>query len=115
MNTIEKIRLENVRQDLPEMHVGDPVQIGFRIVEGGKERIQNFAGVIISMTGTGIAKTITVRRVVSGQGVERIVPLSSPRVASIKVTRQGLVRRAKLYYLRKRVGKEAKIRAKVEA
>ena len=113
MNTIEKLRQENLKADLPVMKVGDTVQIGFRIKEGGKERVQNFTGVIIAFKGTGIARNMTVRRVVSGQGVERVVPLHSPRVASFQVTRPGLVNRSKLYYLRHQVGKAAKVRAAV--
>jgi len=111
MNTIEKIRQENLKQDLPEMHVGDTVQVGVRIIEGGKERIQNFTGVIIAENGTGIAKTITMRRVVSGQGVESIFPVNSPRIASFKVTRAGQTKHAKLWYLRDQVGKAAKVKA----
>lgn len=111
MNTIEKIRLENQKSDVPEMGVGDTVEVGFRIKEGGKERIQAFAGVIIAKNGTGIAQTITLRRVRAGQGVERVVPVHSPLVASFKVTRKGIVRRAKLYYLRDQVGKAAKVKS----
>ena len=114
MNTIEKIRLENQKSDVPEMGIGDTVEVGFRIKEGGKERIQNFTGVIIAKNGTGNAQTITLRRVKAGMGVERVVPVHSPLVASFKVTRRGLVRRAKLYYLRGQVGKAAKIKS-VEA
>ena len=113
MNTIEKIRQENLKTDIPEMGIGDTVEVGFRIKEGGKERVQNFTGVIIARHGTGIAQTITLRRVRAGQGVERVVPIHSPLVASFKVTRKGIVRRAKLYYLRDRVGKAAKIREKL--
>ena len=109
MNTIEKIRLENQKSDVPEMGIGDTVEVGFRI---GKERVQNFAGVIIARHGTGIAETITLRRVKAGQGVERVVPIHSPLVASFKVTRKGIVRRAKLYYLRGQVGKAAKVKSK---
>ncbi|MCQ2397605.1 MAG: 50S ribosomal protein L19 [Lentisphaeria bacterium] len=112
MNTIEKIRQENLKSDVPEMSIGDTVEIGFRIKEGGKERIQNFAGVIIAMNGTGIASTITLRRVRAGMGVERVVPVHSPLVANFKVTRKGIVRRAKLYYLRDQVGKAAKVKSR---
>ena len=112
MNTIEKIRQENLKSDVPEMSIGDAVEIGFRIKEGGKERIQNFAGVIIAKNGTGIASTITLRRVRAGMGVERVVPVHSPLVAGFKVTRKGIVRRAKLYYLRDQVGKAAKVKSK---
>ena len=112
MNTIEKIGQENLKTDIPEMGIGDTVEVGFRIKEGGKERVQNFTGVIISRHGTGIAQTITLRRVRAGQGVERVVPIHSPLVASFKVTRKGIVRRAKLYYLRGQVGKAAKVKSK---
>ena len=112
MNTIEKIRLENQKSDVPEMGIGDTVEGGCRIKEGGKERVQNFAGVIIARHGTGIAETITLRRVKAGQGVERVVPIHSPLVASFKVTRKGIVRRAKLYYLRGQVGKAGKVKSK---
>ena len=112
MNTIEKIRQENLKTDIPEMGIGDTVEVGFRIKEGGKERVQNFTGVIISRHGTGIAQTITLRRVRAGQGGERVVPIHSPLVASFKVTRKGIVRRAKLYYLRGQVGKAAKVKSK---
>lgn len=112
MNTIEKIHQENLKTDVPVMNVGDTVEIGFRIIEGGKERIQKFTGVIIAKAGSGISSTITLRRVISGQGVERVVPVHSPRVASFKVTREGQTRHAKLYYLRGKVGKAAKVEAK---
>ena len=112
MNTIEKIRQENLKTDIPEMGIGDTVEVGFRIKEGGKERVQNFTGVIISRLGTGIAQTITLRRVLAGQGVERVVPMHSPLVASFKFTRKRIVRRAKLYYLRGQVGKAAKVKSK---
>ncbi len=112
MNTIEKIRQENLKSDLPEMHIGDTVEVGFRIKEGGKERTQNFAGVIIAKNGTGISSSITLRRVRAGQGVERVVPVHSPLVASFRVTRLGEVRRAKLYYLRDQVGKAAKVKSR---
>ncbi len=111
MNTIQKIHCENVKQDLPAMKVGDTVQVGFRIMEGDKERIQNFTGTIIAESGKGISRNITLRRVVSGQGVERVIPLNSPRVASFTVTRHGITRHAKLYYIRKKVGKAAKIKS----
>ena len=111
MNTIQKIHHENLKADVPPMNVGDTVQVGFRIIEGGKERIQNFTGVIIAKKGTGVSQSLTLRRVQAGQGVERVVPIHSPRVASFKVTRRGLVRRTKLYYLRDQVGKAAKVKA----
>ncbi len=112
MNTIEKIRQENLKTDLLPMNVGDTVQVNVKIIEGGKERIQAFTGTIIAKTGTGIAQTVTLRRVVSGQGVERVIPLHSPRIAGFKMVREGRVRRAKLYYLRGQVGKAARVKAK---
>lgn len=112
MNTIEKIRQENLKADLPEMNVGDTVQVGVRIIEGGKERIQAFTGTVIARSGGGIAETFTLRRVTHGQGVERIMPLHSPRIAKITRVRQGVVRRAKLYYLRDQVGNAARVKEK---
>lgn len=111
MNTIEKIQRENLKQDLPVMNVGDTIQVGFKIMEGGKERVQNFSGIIIAESGKGISRNITLRRVISGQGVERVVPLNSPRIASFTVTRHGVTGHAKLYYIREKVGKAAKIKA----
>ncbi len=112
MNTIEKIRLENMKENLPTLNIGDTVQVDVKIVEGDKERIQAFTGTIIAKNGAGIAQTVTLRRVVSGQGVERVIPLHSPRIAGFKTVREGSVRRAKLYYLRKQVGKAARVKAK---
>ncbi|MFA6930027.1 MAG: 50S ribosomal protein L19 [Lentisphaeria bacterium] len=112
MNTIEKIRLENMKENLPALKVGDTVQVDVKIIEGEKERIQAFTGTIIAKNGTGIAQTVTLRRVVSGQGVERVIAIHSPRIAGFKIVREGRVRRAKLYYLRKQVGKAAKVKAK---
>ena len=109
---IEQIRRESLKQDLPEVNVGDTVQVSVKIIEGDKERVQMFEGVVIAKGGQGISETITLRRVTKGQGVERIFPVHSPKVAALKVTRRGLVRRAKLYYLRHQVGKDAKIKEK---
>ena len=112
MSLIEQLRRENLKTDVPEFSVGDTLEVGVKIIEGGKERIQAFQGVVISRDGGGIAETITLRRVAHGQGVERIFPIHSPRIASFKVVRQGRVRRAKLYYLRGQVGAAAKIKEK---
>jgi large subunit ribosomal protein L19 len=112
MNTIEKIRQENLKTDVLPMNVGDTVQVDVKIIEGGKERIQAFTGTIIAKNGTGISQTVTLRRVVAGQGVERVIPLHSPRIAGFKMVREGRVRRAKLYYLRNQVGKAARVKAK---
>ncbi|MBQ6474065.1 MAG: 50S ribosomal protein L19 [Victivallales bacterium] len=109
---LEQIRRESLKDSLPQINIGDTVQVGVKIIEGDKERAQMFEGVCIAKGGQGIAETITLRRVSHGQGVERIFPIHSPKVASMKVTRRGLVRRAKLYYLRTQVGKDAKIKEK---
>ncbi|MBX3178527.1 MAG: 50S ribosomal protein L19 [Candidatus Hydrogenedentes bacterium] len=99
--------------DIPKFNVGDTVRVHFRIVEGEKERIQVFEGVVICRkNGEGPTATFTVRRVAFSEGVERVFPLHSPRVEKVEVTREGEVRRAKLYYLRERVGKAARVKAK---
>ena len=95
---------------LSDMTVGDTVDVHYRIVEGDKERIQVFQGVLIGMKGRGINRTITIRRIVANEGVERIFPLHSPRIAKIEVVRHGDARRAKLYYLRDRIGKARRLR-----
>ena len=112
MSLIEQLRRENLKKDVPEFSVGDTLEVGVKIIEGGKERVQAFQGIVISRAGGGIAETITLRRVAHGQGVERIFPIHSPRIASFEVLRQGRVRRAKLYYLRDQVGAAAKIKEK---
>ena len=106
---VEKIHHENLREDIPDFQVGDTIRVDFRIIEGGKERIQAFAGTVIARKGGGIAETITVRRISHGLGIERVFPIHSPRIAKIEVLRRGRVRRAKLYYLRDRVGKAARV------
>ena len=95
---------------LSDMTIGDTVDVHYRIVEGDKERIQVFQGVLIGMKGRGINRTITIRRIVANEGVERIFPLHSPRIAKIEVVRRGDARRAKLYYLRDRIGKARRLR-----
>jgi len=96
--------------DLPNLSVGDTIDVHQRIIEGGKERTQVFQGVLIGMKGRGINRMITVRRIVANEGVERIFPLHSPKVAKIEIVRHGDARRAKLYYLRDRVGKSRRLR-----
>ncbi len=103
----KKIESEQFRKDDSKFNVGDSVRVHTRVVEGDKERIQIFAGVVIGKRGTGLNETFTVRRISYGEGVERIFPFHSPRVDRIEVERQGDVRRAKLTYLRKRIGKGA--------
>ena len=107
---IEAIEAEGLKESVPQFNVGDTVKVGYRIIEGGKEKIQNFEGVVIAKKNGGIRETFTVRRLSFGVGVERCFPLHSPKVASITVVRAGKVRRAKLYYLRGRTGKAAKIK-----
>lgn len=99
-----------LKTDLPRMDVGDTVNVHCRIVEGEKERVQVFTGTLISRKGGGINEMITVRRIVDGQGVERIMPINSPRIAKIEVVRRADTRRAKLYFLRERAGKRARLR-----
>jgi large subunit ribosomal protein L19 len=98
------------RQDVPQFQIGDQVEVHQRILEGEKERVQIFAGVVISRRGEGMREMFSVRRIVQSEGVERTFPLHSPRIAKLEVKRQGVVRRAKLYYLRDRVGKATRLR-----
>lgn len=111
-NVIKALEAEQLKRDLPELAVGDTVRVNVKVVEGSRERIQAFEGYLIAIKGGGLSETITVRRVSYGIGVERTFPVHSPRIASIEVLRHGKVRRAKLYYLRNRMGKAAKIREK---
>jgi large subunit ribosomal protein L19 len=104
---LEKIESEQFRKDAADFSVGDTVRVHTKVVEGDKERIQIFTGVVIGKRGRGLNETFTVRRISYGEGVERVFPLHSPRVEKIEVERKGAVRRAKLTYLRKRVGKGA--------
>ena len=98
------------RADIPEFRIGDTVAVEVKIVEGDKERVQAFIGVVIARRGRGMAETFTVRRIVNNEGVERVFPVHSPKIMGIKVVRSGKVRRAKLYFLRHRVGKARKLR-----
>jgi large subunit ribosomal protein L19 len=107
MNIIQKIEQEQLKPDISSFRVGDTVRVHTRVVEGDKERIQLFTGIVIGRRGTGINSTFTVRRISYGEGVERVFPLHSPRIAKIEVERAGSVRRSKLNYLRNRKGKQA--------
>ena len=107
MNVIERIEQEQLRSDLVPFNVGDTIRVHSRIKEGDRERVQVFAGIVINKQGRGVTETFTVRRISYGEGVERVYPLHSPFIQKIEVERSGNVRRAKLYYLRKRVGKTA--------
>ena len=111
---IRAFEQEQQKSDLPEIFVGDTVRVGVRISEGNKERVQPYEGVVISKRHGGLNETITVRRIFQGIGVERVFMLHSPQVASIKVERRGKVRRAKLFYLRERVGKATRVKQRFD-
>jgi large subunit ribosomal protein L19 len=111
---LKKIESEQFRKDEAKFHVGDTVRVHTKVVEGDKERIQIFSGVVIGKRGTGLNETFSVRRISYGEGVERIFPVHSPRVDKIEVERHGDVRRAKLTYLRKRIGKGATLVKEME-
>jgi len=110
MSVMEKIRTAQVRAERHQFNIGDTVKVSVKIVEGDNERIQAFQGTVIARHGSGIEETFTVRRVQAGQGVERVFPINSPRLEKVEVIRQGSVRRAKLYYLRDKVGKAARVK-----
>jgi len=110
MDIIRAIEQENMKKDIPNLKIGDYVRVNVKVKEGNRERIQSFEGTIIAMRGGGIRKTVTVRRVSYGIGVERVFPVHSPKVDSFEILRRGKVRRAKLYYLRKKVGKKARVK-----
>ena len=110
MDALKLMAESCMKKDLPVVNVGDTVRVGVKIKEGDRERIQAFEGTVIAKKHGGIAETFTVRRVAHGVGIERVFPIHSPAVASVEVIRSGKVRRAKLYYLRDRVGKAAKVK-----
>ena len=110
---IRELEKEQLRSDLPKLEIGDTVRVYVMVVEGDRERLQNFEGIVIKMQGGGIRKTFTVRRISYGVGVERTFPYHSPRIGRIEVVRHGVVRRAKLYYVRERAGKAAKIKERI--
>ena len=110
MNKVNNLVAEQLKTDLPDFKPGDTVAVDVKVIEGQKERIQVFEGNVIARTGKGITSTFTVRKISNGVGVERIFPLHSPRIAKIEVVRRGDARRAKLYYLRDRVGKSRRLR-----
>ena len=113
MDALKLISDSSLKAELPEINVGSTVRVHVKIREGERERIQVFEGTIIAMKGSGISSTFTVRRVSYGVGVERVFPVHSPNVAKVEVVRNGKVRRSKLYYLRDRVGKSAKVKEKI--
>lgn len=112
MDLVDTVAAEQLKSDIPEFQAGDEVAVHFRVIEGDKERIQIFRGLVIQKRGSGINKTFTVRKISSGVGVERVFPLHSPRIAKIERTRKGKVRRTKLFYIRKLTGKAARIEEK---
>ena len=113
-NLIREFENEQLKKELPEIYVGDTVKVGVKITEGNKERVQPYEGVVIAKRHGGINQTITVRRIFQGIGVERVFMLHSPQVASLKVERRGKVRRAKLFYLRDRVGKATRVKQRFD-
>jgi large subunit ribosomal protein L19 len=110
MNDLQAVENAHVRDDIPEFRSGDTVKVHVRVVEGGRERIQVFEGVVIARNGTGPRASFTVRKLSFGVGVERVFPVNAPIISKIEVVRKGDVRRSKLYYLRDRVGKSARIK-----
>ncbi len=113
-NIISELEKEQLRTDLPVLEVGDSVRVFVKVIEGNRERLQNFEGVVIKIQGGGVRKSFTVRRISYGVGVERTFPYNSPRIGRIELIRHGVVRRAKLFYLRDLSGKAAKIRERIE-
>ena len=111
---IRELEKEQLRTDLPKLEVGDTVRVFVKVIDGSRERLQNFVGVVIKIQGGGIRKSFTVRRISYGIGVERTFPYNSPRIGRIEVLRHGQVRRAKLFYLRNRVGKAAKVVERID-
>ncbi|MDC3165105.1 50S ribosomal protein L19 [Prochlorococcus sp. AH-716-F10] len=113
-NLIKEFEREQLKKQLPDIYVGDTVKVGVKITEGNKERVQPYEGVVIAKRHGGLNQTITVRRIFQGIGVERVFMLHSPQVASLKVERRGKVRRAKLFYLRDRVGKATRVKQRFD-
>ena len=107
---LEDVVKDQLKTDLPRMDIGDTINVHVRIIEGDKERVQVFQGVLISRNGSGINETVTVRRIVADQGVERIFPINSPKIAKFEVVRRADARRAKLYFLRDRIGRSRRLR-----
>jgi large subunit ribosomal protein L19 len=110
MDIIRAVEAEQLKDNAENFRVGDTVKVHFKIIEGKNERIQIYEGLVIAINNTGINRTVTVRKISYGVGVERIFPIHSPKIQMIEVTRRGKVRRAKLYYIRDRVGKAAKVK-----
>jgi large subunit ribosomal protein L19 len=115
VNILDKVSEKQLKKDIPDFDIGDTVKVHVLIVEGSKERIQAFTGTVIARDHAGISETFTVRRLAGGLGVERVFPLHSPRVSKVEPMTKGNVRRAKLYYLRSRIGKTARVKEKIRA
>lgn len=113
MDIIKSINEEQIRTDLPNFNIGDTVKVYFKVKEGNRERTQMFEGTVIKKKGGSVTETFTVRKIASGVGVERVFPVNSPKIEKIEISRHGKVRRAKLYYLRDRVGKATKVKEKI--
>ena len=113
MDLIQQIQAEQIRTDLSDFRVGDTVRVSFKIVEGKTERVQAYEGLVIAIKNPGIGKTFTVRKNSYGVGVERVFPFNSPRVEKVEIIKAGKVRRAKLYYIRSKVGKKSKVKTLV--
>ncbi len=113
MDMIKALTEGQIRTDLPQLNIGDTLKVYFKVIEGTRERVQMFEGTLIKKHGSGISETFTVRRVSYGVGVERTFPVNSPKIEKVEISRKGRVRRAKLYYLRDRVGKSAKVKEKI--
>ncbi len=113
MNLVDVLEKEQIKSEIPEFNVGDTVKVSYKIIEGDKERIQVYEGVVIARKNGSIRETFTVRRISFGVGVERVFPIHSPNIAKIEVVRKGKVRRSKLYYLRERTGKAAKVKEQI--
>ena len=113
MDILKSLTSDLIRSDLPQINIGDTIKVHLKVKEGTRERIQIFEGLVIRKKHGGIQETFTVRRIASGVGVERTFPVNSPRIDKITVVRKGKVRRSKLYYIRKRVGKAAKVKEKM--
>jgi large subunit ribosomal protein L19 len=113
MDIIKALEQEQIRTDLPKLEIGDYVKVHLKVKEGTRERLQVFDGTVIAIKGAGLKETFTVRKISYGVGVERILPMHSPKIDHIEIVRKGMVRRAKLYYLRDRVGKASKIKERL--
>jgi large subunit ribosomal protein L19 len=113
MDIIKAVEADYLNKNAVKLEIGDYVKVSFKVIEGSRERIQVFEGTVIGMRGEGVKETFTVRKIAYGVGVERVFPVHSPKIAGIEVVRHGKVRRAKLYYLRNRVGKAARVKEKL--